>query len=198
MNKVNYLQFKKKLSQSGKSYFTLIDLRKFYPFKSASLKTLLRRWAAQGLINRLSRGYYAFDLADVDYLQIATTLVRPSYISLEYALNYYGLLDQVPQTITLVSLSRHKNITMGGYTLEYSHIKKELFFAYTLVNNFYIAEPEKAILDLIYLIKRGKRLADLDSFEIKKLNKGKINLYLKKYPVYIRKFIYEKFDSLII
>ncbi len=198
MNKVNYLKFKKRLTELGKTYFTLTDFKKFYPFKSASLKALLRRWAGQGQIYRLSRGYYTFDLAQVDYLQVATTLVRPSYVSFEYALSYYGMLDQVPQTITLASHSRHKVVTMGSYTLEYSYLKKELFFAYILKNNFYVAEPDKALLDLIYLITRGKRLTDLDTLDITKLNKSKLEMYLKKFPAYTQKCAYEKFDSLII
>jgi len=189
MTKVNYQKFKNSLLELGKTYFTLIELSKFYSNKASSFRPLLSNWVKQGLISHLGHGYYAFNIAEVDYLQLACNLMRPSYISFEYALHYYGLIDQVPHVITLAGQRRHQFVPMGVYTFEYSYLKKELFWGYTLEKSIYIAEPEKALLDLVYLIARGKRLADLDSLEVRKLSKVKIRKYLKQFPSYVKKHL---------
>ncbi len=185
MAKVNYIQFKNSLANLGKSFFTLSELKKFYPHDSRSIEPLLNRLTETGAITRLGKGYYAFELSRVDYLQLACQLRTLSYISFEYALHYYGLINQVPSVITLASQGEHRFIGMGVYTFEYSYLKKDLFWGYVLEKGIYVAEPEKALLDLVYLIARGKRLADLDSLEVQKFDKKKIQKYLKKFPGYV-------------
>ena len=87
--KTDYLQFKNKLEFSGRTFFGLHDLRKFYPHKGESLKVLLNNWMKRGLIHRLAKGFYAFSAAQVDYLRLANYLDANSYISFEYALYYH-------------------------------------------------------------------------------------------------------------
>lgn len=182
--KTDYLQFKKKLDKIGKTYFGLNDLEKFYKGKKESLKPLLSNWASRGIIERIGKGYYAFSITDVDYLRMANELDKNSYISFEYALYYHNLIDQVPSVITSASKTRSKKVLMSNWNFEYTHLKDTLFFGYVLKENIYIATPEKAIADLIYLISRGKRMAELDTFEIKKINQKKLREILKKFPRY--------------
>jgi predicted transcriptional regulator of viral defense system len=184
MTKTNYHKFKNELENLGKTYFSLTDLKKFYSYKHSSLISLLSRWSKQDLIFHLGKGYWAFDLAYVDYLRLACNLERPSYVSFEYALNYHGMLSQIPFTITLASEKRYKLISMGAYTLEYSHLKQGLFFGYTLKNGAYIAEPEKALLDELYLISLKKRHLSLEELDLSKINRKLFNQWLKKFPNY--------------
>ncbi len=193
MKKINYHDFKKKLQSLKKTYFTLYELEKFYDNKKNSLKNLLSRWSKEELIISLGNGFYCFDMVTLDYLNLACTLVKPSYISFEYALNYHGLIDQVSEIITLTSTDRHKFIHMSAYTFEYTKIKEDLFFDFYKVGNFYIASAEKAFLDTIYLICRNKRLVDLKDLDVKKLNKSRLFTLAKKYPNYVR----EKLQNLI-
>lgn len=185
MKKTNYHKFRKKLESLGKTYFTVQELKKFYRNKKSSLKNLLSRWSKEEVIFSLSNGYYCFDIERLDYLNHACNLIKPSYISFEYALNYYGLIEQVPQVITLATVKRHKFIHSGPYTYEYTKMKKELFFGYEKIDQYYIALPEKALLDTIYLLSRNKRLADLSSLNYKKINKDRLYKYAKKFPDYV-------------
>lgn len=187
MNNINYQKFKKEIDYLRKTYFSLIDLKKFYPHKADSLKSLLSRWSKQGLIFHLGKGYWTFDLANVDYLRLACNLVRPSYVSFEYGLNYHGMLNQIPFTVTLANAGRYRLISMGAYTFEYSHIKKDLFFGYTLKENIYIAEPEKALLDELYLISLKKRHLSLEELDLTKIDRKLFNKWLKKFPVYTQR-----------
>lgn len=187
MKKVNYHEFRKKLEGLEKTYFNILELKKIYGSEreKSSLKNLLSRWSKDGLIFSLGNSYYCFDIARLDYLNFACNIVKPSYISFEYALNFYGLVEQVQQVITLTTVKRHKFVYSGPYTFEYTKIKEEMFFGYDLVDSYYIATPEKALLDTIYLVSRNKRLVDLDSLNYKKINKKRLFDFAKRFPKYI-------------
>lgn len=186
MKKINYYKFRKQIENSGKSYFTFNELNKFYKNKKSSLKNLLSRWSKEELIFRLGKGYYCFDITKLDYLNLACNIIKPSYVSFEYALNYYGIIDQISQAITLTTVSRHKYFHLGPYTCEYTKLNKDLFFGYEKVDNYYIASPEKALLDTIYLTSRNKRLIDFDSLNLKRLNKKRLFRLLNKFPNYVK------------
>ena len=186
MKKIKYHEFRKKLEGLGKTCFTIYELKKFYRNKKSSLKNLLSRWSKEEIIFPLNKGYYCFDIEKLDYLNYACNLVKPSYVSFEYALNYHGLIEQVPQVITLATLKRHKFIHSDPYTYEYTKIKKELFFGYEKIDGYYIAKPEKALLDTIYLLSRNKRLIDLSSLNYEKINKKRLYNNAKNFPTYVR------------
>lgn len=186
MNKINYNQFKRKLEGFKKSYFTINELKKLYRNKYPSLKNLLSRWSKENLIHQIGKGIYCFDLTNLDYLNLGCTLDKPSYVSFEYALNYHGIIEQVSEVVTLATSNRHRFIHAGPYTFEYTKLKEDLFFGYDRVDNYYIATPEKALLDTLYLVSRNKRLVDLDNLNTKKLNKKRLISYSKKFPKYVR------------
>ena len=185
--KINYLQFKQALTGTGKTYFSFYDLKKFYCGSPASLKTLLANWVKKNLIQSLGRGFYAFEITKLDYLHLANEIDKNSYISLEYALYYYNLIDQAPSVITLATKKRSCQAKAANWIFEYTRLKDDLFFGYELKNKIYIAAPEKALADLIYLISRGKRIAELDSLEIKKISQKKLRGILKKFPGYTKR-----------
>ena len=185
--KINYLKFKKSLEQTGKTYFSFYELKKFYHSDQKSLKTLLSNWVKKDLIQNLGRGFYAFKIAKLDYLRLANEIGNNSYISFEYALYYHNLIDQVPSVITSATKKRSCQIKAANWIFEYVRLKDDLFFGYELKNGVYIAAPEKALADLIYLISRGKRIVELDSLEIKKINQKKLSEILKKFPKYTKK-----------
>lgn len=185
--KTDYLQFKQNLENTGKTYFQFSDLEKFYSHHSGSLKTLLSHWAKRGAIYGLKRGFYTFDIIRVDYLHLANNIYGDSYISFEYALYFHNLINQVPSTITLVTQKRSRTITVSNWTFEYTHLKNELMFGYELKDKIYIATPEKALVDLFYLMARGKRLFETDSLEKGKINFKNLTVILKRFPLYVTK-----------
>ena len=196
MKKINYHLFRKKLESLGKNYFTIQELKKFYNNKKSSLKNLLSRWSKEELIFSLGSSYYCFDIEKLDYLNHACNLVKPSYISFEYALNYYGLIEQISQVVTLATVKRHKFIYSGPYVYEYTRIKKELFFGYQRIDNYYIALPEKALLDTVYLLSRNKRLVDLSGLNHKKIDKDTLYKYAKKFPKYVLDKLFSLMEKL--
>ena len=185
MKKINYHEFKRKLESLGKTYFTIWELEKIYSNKKSSLKNLLSRWSKDEIIFPLGSGYYCFNLEKLDYLNHACNLVKPSYVSFEYALNYHGLTEQISQVITLATIKRHKFVYSGSYVYEYTKIKKEFFFGYEKIDRYYIALPEKALLDTVYLLSRNKRLVDLSSINTRKIDKERLYKFARKFPKYV-------------
>lgn len=74
--------------------------------KSESVATIVSRAEKRGILWRLCKGWYAFvdNLpAPDDIDEIAMTIVRPSYVSMERALSVQGILSQGIFVVTLIT-----------------------------------------------------------------------------------------------
>lgn len=88
-------------------------------------------------------------------------LSSPSYISLDYALYFYGLIPEIVHEITAVTISRSKTFKTDFGVFSYKQIKKELFAIGIKIEsskngNYLIATKEKAVCDKIYFTKALK------------------------------------------
>ncbi|MBI4653130.1 hypothetical protein HY750_02650 [Candidatus Kuenenbacteria bacterium] len=184
---MNTVLLLKKIKETPKSYLSFKDLAKFYLGKKENLKVVLHRMAVQNKLVRLMKGYYALNLAQIDWEGFACELLRPSYISLEYALHQYDIIDQIPARITSITTKRGREFRLPGQVLEYSHIFSGLYFGYKIQGNSLIAEKEKALLDELYLISLKKRHLSLTSLNLSKINKKLFNQWLKKFPIYTQR-----------
>lgn len=120
----------------------------------------LSRWASNGRLHRLRRDLYAlappYQKVKPHPFVIANHMVRGSYISLQSALAHYGLIPEyVPVTTSVTTGERRRwDTPLGRY--EFRQIKRELFRGYRMVElagrqTAFVAIPEKALLDLVYL-----------------------------------------------
>ena len=117
------------------------------------------RWCKQNLLVRLRRGWFAFPemLKTPDFARYITSRIyKPSYISLQTALSFYGMIPEAVTDITSVSTLKTAGFKnrFGNYT--YRSIKPELFFGFELKKmqdgrTIPFATPEKALLDFLYL-----------------------------------------------
>ena len=151
--------------------FKPFDLKKIFPITNQnSLKHLIRRLKKENIIERLARDRYLFNKAknDISDFEIANFLVTPSYISLETALSYYGIINQFPYQVTSVTLLKHRGINVRGKQFEYFKIKKSYFNNFIKIDNFLIASKQKAVFDYLYFMYKGLRpkhvLSDIDVY----------------------------------
>jgi predicted transcriptional regulator of viral defense system len=86
---------------------------------------------------------------------LSNQLYTPSYISMHWALSFYGLIPEKAVVYTAVTPRvprTFKNI-FGVY--RYSNLKQKFFFGYRAVDmggeNVFVAAPEKALLDMWHL-----------------------------------------------
>lgn len=180
------IEFIKTLQSLDRGFFTVADLEKITGLKRDSLKVTLNRLVKQQVLTRLKRGVYQLSLSSVDVRKIANQLYYPSYLSFESALSNYGILSQIPYTQTFATNKKSKKITIWNTEVEFTQIKEELFFGYILKDGIYIAEPEKALLDQIYMVSRGKRNLNIKELDFKNINKKKLEEFAQKFPDYIR------------
>jgi predicted transcriptional regulator of viral defense system len=146
----------------------------------------LSRWTKAGRLYKLRRGLYAlappFQKVKPHPFVIANRMMRSSYVSLQSALGYYGLIPDIVPVTTSVTTGRTNQweTPLGVYT--FRHIKTELFSGYRLLalgsnQQAFVATPEKALLDLIHLQPGGDapeylhelRLQTLDKLDLESL-----------------------------
>lgn len=140
--------------------FRLADL---HPARAHSKYELvqLNHWVKEGQVIRIARGLYTLPDHErgigLDLLWLANNLYLPSYVSLQYALSYHGLIPEAVGAVTSVTTLKPAEFKtpMGKYL--YRHIKKEDFFGFTALKTqgasqeFLMAVPEKAVIDFIHL-----------------------------------------------
>ena len=118
---------------------------------SQKLAKSLHYYASEGKIRNLRKGIYT--KLEYDEQEMACSLFRPSYISLEYVLGRSGVLFQWDETVTCVSyLSRQIEVDNRAY--QFRKINPELWIGMEGIeqrDNVAIASPEKAFLDMVYL-----------------------------------------------
>ena len=123
----------------------------------------------------LKRGVYVFSekyrIKDLNYILIANILHKPSYVSFEYALSYYGLIPERVYTITSATSSKSVKYSTALGNFSYKRIPLK---AYSLGIDWkydnqdgghFIATAEKALCDKIFLDKRTKNLKEDEILE---------------------------------
>lgn len=176
------VEFIQTLRGFNKPYFTVADLEKILEMRRDSLYVTLNRLVKDGVLIRLRRGVYQPEFQGLELERTANELYYPSYLSFESALSRYGILSQIPYTLTFATYRRSKKILLRDREVEYRQLKKEYFFGYKLEKGLYIAEPEKAVLDQLYMISKGKASSEISEWSLIGLKKGKLFQYSKYFP----------------
>lgn len=111
----------------------------------------LHYYAKEGRIRNPRRGIYTKQKYDAQ--EMACSLFRPSYISLEYVLQRAGVVFQWDESVTCVGyLSRA--VEVDGKQYQYRKILPESWIGMEGIeqrDNVAIATPERAFLDMVYL-----------------------------------------------
>lgn len=137
---------------STRSVFNVQSLRMLTECEdSQKLTKSLHYYVKEGKIRNPRRGIYT--KATYNEREMACSLFRPAYISLEYVLQRAGVVFQYDDTITCVSyLNRTVEIDEKNY--QFRIINPELWIGMEGIeqkDNILIATPERAFLDMVYL-----------------------------------------------
>jgi predicted transcriptional regulator of viral defense system len=155
----------------------------------AHIEVQLSRWSRACKLSRIRRGWYLIEkpyrASDVSEAVIANTVVQPSYLSLEWALGFYGLIPEAVFNPTSITTARGIEFTANGRRYFFHHVQPSFFSGYEKAERggdvFIIAVPEKALIDRIYIAMRlgrfseewlkGLRLQNLDILKEEKLRR---------------------------
>jgi len=189
--RISTIELIKELQSLDKGYFTVSDMQKITGLSRDSLKVAINRLIEKEVLIRIKRGVYQLGFSPVDVVKVANQLYYPSYLSFESALSRYGILSQIPYTQTFATTKRSKKMTLWKTEVEFRQLKSELFFGYKMDNGMYVAEPEKALLDQLYMVSRGRGSLDIEELDLKEINRGLLEKYAQVFPSYIRELLDE-------
>jgi predicted transcriptional regulator of viral defense system len=130
----------------------------------ADVRRQVSRWTKAGRLLQLRRGLYAlappFQKIKPHPFLVANRMLRGSYVSCQSALAYYGLIPEyVPVTVSVTAARPGRwDTPIGSY--QFHHVKTGLLRAYQQIEvaagqRAFVAAPEKAVLDLVYLRPGG-------------------------------------------
>ncbi len=122
----------------------------------------LRILERDGLVVRVYRGLWAVSEKYISPYEIIPLLfpLSSAYLSFISALHLYGIIEQIPQEITLASTSHTRFISTKVGVFSVHHISPEFFCGfdwYKREGKFLIAEPEKALIDCLYISAYKKK-----------------------------------------
>lgn len=149
------------LDKAKKGIFSREEAALWVHDEKERLKALLKRAVASNEVLRVQRGLYSLNLKYLNHsinpLVIAQRIHGPSYISLEMALSYHGLIPEAVYTITSVSMERSREFDTPFGHFSYSRVPQKEFFAGVRSNEsnggerFLMAVPLKALADYVYV-----------------------------------------------
>lgn len=160
MAKYSILTF---IKQLHRPIFTTYELAAISGKSPSTITQALNYLQRQGLISKIYRGIWV----EVDSERLSPYTVIPflfpkqrAYVSFVNALHLYGIIEQIPQVITLASTVHTKTIHTRIGTFSVHRIAPSFFDGfiwYKGTGSFLIAEPEKALVDTLYLSTRKKK-----------------------------------------
>ena len=177
---VNQTLFSAKIKEKKLHVFGANDIRALFGLSDVAAASLLHRYKKQGFILHIKRGLYFFpDFLPPD-VYIANKLYSPSYISLEFALSYHGVIPETVYEITSVTPKATRRFEKLGKIFSYRKIKKTAYTGYSAEKqgglSFYIADAEKAFVDANYLRLMNKQ-KPISRFHKEKINSKKALRY---------------------
>ncbi len=184
-----------RLKNIQKPYFSLRDLARTLNITLPSAKVMAYRYVKSGLLIRLKRDLYVLTeqwpyLSIEQKFQFANLIQAPSYISLMTALTYYEISTQIQRNfIESIALKRSKQVTVQETVFHYSKIKPAFYFGFIRKEQFFIAEPEKALLDAFYLMALRRYALDVDTIDFSKFDRAKMEKFLAPFPTSVKRLV---------
>lgn len=124
----------------------------------------ISRLVKNGILLRLKNGFFLITdkikNESIPTEQIANLLYGPSYLSLEYAMSYYGMIPEAVYVRTSITTNRSKNFYTPISTFSYSHLSLDRYCVgishkENEWGGFSIATPEKALADHVFQLCQG-------------------------------------------
>lgn len=176
---MQYLEFYHALKN-----FTAFSLNDIRQVERNFHRPRLIEWQKKGYIKLITRGYYIFSDSPVDegaLFEISNKIYAPSYVSLQMAFSYHGLIPESIYGITAVATRKTYQFETPLAKFIYRSVKTGMFFGYDLIEHrgkyFKMASPEKAFIDHLYL---NPSICSKEDFEGMRVNRESFNRLINK------------------
>jgi predicted transcriptional regulator of viral defense system len=163
------------------------ELARKYNVNAVAVTQALARQERRDLVEHIGKKIYLNWLApDASPRDVVNVLRNHAYVSLESALREYGISTQFPRALTCVTTERPKEFRGRTIRIVYRGISPHLYWGYaqkrTRYGSYQIAEPEKALLDFVYLALQQGIDPALDELEFERLSRRKLLDYATRFP----------------
>ncbi len=176
------------LNRIQKLYFGYEEISRVTGVSLPSARVTACRYVKYNLLVRVKRGVYMLrkkweSMSREEEFIIANIIQTPSYVSLFSALGYYELTTQVQRRyVESIGLNRslEKEVEAGSFL--YFKIRKDFYREFIREKDFFIATPEKAFVDSLYLKSLGCYNFDISSVDLSGLNRERIAKIVESLP----------------
>lgn len=148
------------LEEMAMDIFTFSDAQKILKTSVPSVKNILMNLTNKRCIQRIERGKYLLVPARAGYEKYWTEhpwvvvpyLIDTYYVGFWTAMNYWGMTEQIPYTVFVVTTKRKRDLKFGNQKFEFVTISKKKFFGFieqkaTKTKTFNISSKEKTLVD---------------------------------------------------
>ncbi len=135
----------------------------------------IQKLLSRGDLIRIKKGLYTFGeiyrRGPISRELLANLIYGPSYVSMDYALSYHGLIPERVETVTSVTTGRSRQFETPFGTFTYRRLTENRYALGALLEqsgkvSFLMASPEKALADKVWADKRfsGIRISDFETY----------------------------------
>lgn len=146
----------------GRPVFSVREICAVSGKSSSTVSQGLAFLTRQGLVVKVAHGVWALGgVMPGPYAVIAHILPRQrAYVSFTSALHLHGIIEQIPQVVTLASVAHGGEIRTAAGVFAVHHLAPSFFNGFGWregSGGFLLAEPEKALVDCLYVSAFRKR-----------------------------------------
>ncbi len=172
------------------------ELAREFATSETAVRNALRRQENRGLVEHLGNKIYLNRLVrDFSGRELINLLRSEAYLSLETVLRDAGISTQSTRMLTCVTPGRSGQFRSKSLWIVFRRISLNLFWGFhqkrTRYGTYNIAEPEKALLDWIYLGRQEGSTVDTDELDLLRLDPSKLLKYADRYPLPVKRQILE-------
>lgn len=155
--------------------FSPLEFSRIFKVSLRATQGFLKRYSKPkaGLFYKLRNGLYCLKTHLPPSYLLANKIYNPSYVSLDTALSYYGMIPETVYSVTSVSTKTTREFTTPWLVFSYQKIKRQAFTGYRPMEidgaTVFIAEPEKALVDFLYFVDLKQRLLN-DRLDLRKIS----------------------------
>lgn len=183
--RMNLATAQEEMKRVNLKLFTILDYKRILGIDYQLAKRSISRYTQRGFVIKARKGLYFFKNNPPHEFEVANKVYQPSYISFETALSFYGIIPETIYEVISATLRTTRTFNVNNIQYSYSKIKKNCFNGYKPIKiknvTILIGEPEKALVDYLYLVALGKRRLAYERIDLSKIRKTKLLSYAKQF-----------------
>jgi hypothetical protein len=188
------------LPSPGGAFLTVTSLARLTGLRPSAIRQACWRQQRAGLLRRVGPNLYANLLKTPQGERLAAILFAPAYLSLEWALSYHGFTQRATPVLTCVTTGRPRRVETFLGPISYRHVAEPLFFGFertrtTSGAETFLAYPEKAMLDWIYLRQRKGSEVSLDEINLSGLKHSRLRRFAQHFPPSVQVAVKSAFEQ---